>query len=93
MVTELLGHYHHYEVQKFQEMTHGWYKEPVYAGWESTKNFVDTGGKRGSLVRGLLGRLSRGTSLLSGAETTKKTCQAPIKMSGRRKLGGGLSMA
>ena len=43
MMPGLLGYYHHYEVKGIQETRHGWYEEPVYAGWESTKNFVDTG--------------------------------------------------
>ena len=42
MPKELQGFYHHWLVEDIQELTHGWYEEPLFAGWEPTKNFVDT---------------------------------------------------
>lgn len=44
MPSELEGFYNHYVVEDIQALTRGWYDdEPLYAGWESTENFRDTG--------------------------------------------------
>lgn len=44
MDRDLLGYYSHWEVEDIQAITKGWYDdEPLFPGWESTKNFRDTG--------------------------------------------------
>lgn len=44
MNPDLLGYYSHWQVEDIQAITSGWYDDkPLYAGWESTKNFRDTG--------------------------------------------------
>lgn len=48
MPSDLLGYYHQWEVEDIQALTTGWYDDsPLYAGWESTNNFLDTGERTG----------------------------------------------
>ena len=48
MPSDLLGYYHHWEVEDIQALTAGWYDDsPLYAGWESTNNVLDTGERTG----------------------------------------------
>ena len=42
MDSNLLGWYSHYLVEDIQSITSGMFDEPLFAGWESTKNFRDT---------------------------------------------------
>lgn len=42
MDREILGSNSHFEVEDLQAITSGW-RTPLCAGWESTKNFRDTG--------------------------------------------------
>lgn len=51
MPSELQGFYNHYVVEDIQAITRGWYDNlPLYAGWESTANFRDTGEAGGLLT-------------------------------------------
>lgn len=51
MPSELEGFYNHYVVEDIQALTRGWYdNQPLYAGWESTANFRDTGEVAGLLT-------------------------------------------
>lgn len=47
MPREFLGWYSHHYVEDIQALTAGWYQEPLYAGWEATSNFADTGERFG----------------------------------------------
>lgn len=51
MPSELQGFYNHKVVEDIQALTRGWYdNQPLYAGWESTANFHDTGEAGGLLT-------------------------------------------
>lgn len=51
MPSELQGFYNHYDVEAIQAITRGMYDNaPVYAGWESTASFLDTGEAGGLLT-------------------------------------------
>jgi hypothetical protein len=47
----MLGHFEQHLLEEIQLLTHGWYDEPLYSGWRSTKDFANTGE-----VFGIVGR-------------------------------------
>lgn len=48
----LRGHFEHFVVEEIQVLTEGWFDDPLYPGWRSTKDFADTGETFG-VVRGV----------------------------------------
>lgn len=40
-------------IEDAQEETAGWYSDPIYSSWESTKNYKDTGEGIGFAITGL----------------------------------------
>ena len=52
MDPKFLGWYSHYDMKYLQSLTWGWFEEPLFAGWESTKNFRDTGELAGLVAAG-----------------------------------------
>lgn len=59
MMREIISYYHKYEVEDIQVKTHGWNKESWYAGWESIRNFADTGELTGLVTARVPGAATR----------------------------------
>ena len=52
MDSKFLGWYSHYDMEYLQSLTWGWFEEPLFAGWESTMNFRETGELAGLVTAG-----------------------------------------
>lgn len=56
------GFYCHYYIEAIQELTAGWFKNPLYQGWLSSKGFVDTG-ERSGLVASAVDSIASGDAI------------------------------
>lgn len=65
MEPDPLGYYHPWEAEHIQARTHACYNEPLYAGWQSATNLLDTGELMwGWLLRQILSSVSKLNKIL-----------------------------